>query len=63
MSNGEGKRSAEDETWDATVDHEQYAGEEMPDPWEDETQTDWPMNPEGGSDGSVGADGQPDSAD
>lgn len=35
---------------DLTVDHEQYAGEVIPDPWTDETQTDWPnaapINPE-----------------
>lgn len=31
---------------DPFEDHEKYAGEVIPDPWEDPKQTDWPMNPE-----------------
>lgn len=27
-------------------DPEQYIGEEIPDPWDDPKQTDWPMNKE-----------------
>jgi len=36
-------------------DLERYAGEEIPDPWEDLEQTDWP-NEEVDEDGIVGAD-------
>lgn len=27
---------------DLDIDHEQFAGEEMKDPWDDDEQTDWP---------------------
>lgn len=37
---------------DPTEDHERYANGVIPDPWSDPEQTDWPMNPEGGSNGS-----------
>lgn len=30
---------------DLDMDHEKYAGEEIPDPWDDEDQDDWPQNP------------------
>lgn len=28
---------------DLETDHEAYAGEVIPDPWDDELQTDWPL--------------------
>ena len=31
--------------FDLTEDHEKYAGKVIPDPWDDESQTDWPQNP------------------
>lgn len=30
------------ETSDLVTDHEQFAGEEIPDPWDDDEQPDWP---------------------
>lgn len=38
-------------------DLEQYAGEEIPDPWDDEAQTDWP-NEEVTTDGNILGDDQ-----
>lgn len=47
-------------------DPEQLIGVELPDPWEDPEQADWPMNPEGGASedglGTGAASGGPDRA-
>ena len=40
---------------DLTIDHREFAGEEMPDPWADPDQKEWPMN-EGGEEDGLGAD-------
>jgi len=34
-------------TCDPNEDHEKYAGEVIPDPWDDPEQTDWPMAEKG----------------
>lgn len=31
---------------DLEIDHEQFIGEEIPDPWSDPSQTDWPDSKE-----------------
>jgi hypothetical protein len=42
---------------DAELDHEKFAGGEIPDPWADDEQTDWPNHPEMEvSDEQLGAD-------
>lgn len=47
---------------DLTDDHEKYMGAEIPDPWDDDEQTDWPSNREEVSDG-VGTDQESGSPD
>lgn len=46
---------------DAQLDHVAYAGEVIPDPWDDPEQTDWPTS-EGGAGDGVGADEEPGAA-